>query len=393
MTTILGIFDGTHNSGAAIVNNGEILAASDTERFTRQKGAGGFPSEAISCCLKLTNLSLSEIDSIAFAGWINPNPFLRLSRTIQTNWQLDSGRFYAPQAKFSNWIQFNSPFPYLQPKEGLRWNLSKKVITKILRTQLRNNLGWNGRTVELYEHHKSHAATAHFGSGFTESLTVVADGIGDGISLSVWLGKNTSLQKCFELKYPHSLGLLYASITGFLGFKPFRHEGKLTGMSALGDAQKIKVPFPFSGPFPNRQFTEQFPLYEWLKKLDSYYPEDICAWLQKGVEREIIGILSWHLQTFGDRPIALSGGLFANVALNGRIAKELNPSDLFVFPNMGDGGLAVGAAYLSYVQKEQRSVQPINSMMLGSNIGSVERQITQFAKNHNVTVKRLPDED
>ena len=185
MIRILGIFDGTHNSGAAIIEDGVIVAACDTERFTRQKGAGGFPTEAIHGCLQLAKLSISQIDKVAFAGWINPNPFLRLSRTVQKNWQLDSDKFYAPSAWFSNWIQFNSSFPYLRPKVGPLWRTSEKILKKILRQQLRSQLQWNVSSIDLHEHHLAHAATAHFGSGFKESLTVVADGIGDGLAFSI----------------------------------------------------------------------------------------------------------------------------------------------------------------------------------------------------------------
>ena len=139
----------------------------------------------------------------------------------------------------------------------------------------------------------------------------------------------------------------------------------------------------FTGKFPDRRITEHFPLYNWLKSFEEYSPEDICAWLQKGVENEVLGILSWHIQKFGTKPIALAGGLFANVALNGRISQEINPSEFFVFPNMGDGGLAVGAAYLSF-SKEGRIPASIDTMMVGSAIENTANAIEKFAKDHNM---------
>ena len=97
-------------------------------------------------------------------------------------------------------------------------------------------------------------------------------------------------------------GLLYASITGYLGYKPFRHEGKVTGLSARGNAANIDLPFPFDGPFPHRRITTRFPLYDWLTQLDGHSPVDIAAWLQDGLENEILGILRWvapfNLETY-----------------------------------------------------------------------------------------------
>ena len=112
---------------------------------------------------------------------------------------------------------------------------------------------------------------------------------------------SNSVSKCFDLPYPNN-GLLYASITGYLGYKPFRHEGKVTGLSARGNAANIGLPFPFEGPFPHRRITAHFPLYDWLTQLDGHSPEDIAAWLQEGLENELLGIVGWAIVQFGNLP-------------------------------------------------------------------------------------------
>ncbi len=377
MSIILGIFDGTHDAGACIVQDGRVIAACDEERWTRKKGQGGFPTHSVNWCLKHSDLSWSDIDRIAMAGWINPNPVLRLFRSQQSNWKLDNNQFYAPDKWWSNWIQFRSPFPKMIPKSNLAWKLYKRCVHTGLRRQLSIRLTETLPPLDIYEHHKSHAASALFASGHTDALTLVADGVGDGLALSIWKtetstqSKHLLLTNCLNIPFPHSLGLFYASITGYLGYKPFRHEGKITGLSARGNADHIDVSFPFIGPFPHRRLSTDFPLYDWLKRLNQYSPEDIAAWLQKGIEEEIIGIVRWAQVQFGNRPLVMAGGLMANVALNAQISTQLKPPDLFVFPNMGDAGLAVGAAYLcgqSHFDWSPSEVSKIPSVYWGPKI-------------------------
>ena len=368
MSSVLGIFDGTHDAGACLVHKGEVIAACDEERWSRKKGQGGFPIQSIQWILESTGISWTDIDQIAFAGIINPNPVLRALRPLQQQWRLDDGQFYAPNKWFSNWVQFNSPFPRIKPTHHTVWKSLHKGLTRVLKTQLTQLFRHNIPPVSIYEHHRCHAASAHFASGHAQSLILVADGLGDGVALSIWLGSKHEISKCFELPYPHSLGLLYASITGYLGYKPFRHEGKVTGLAARGNSGNIRLNFPFEGPFPHRRITTQFPLYDWLRQLDEYSPEDIAAWLQDGIETELLGIVHWARVQFGVLPLVMAGGLVANVALNAKIAGEIDIPDIFIFPNMGDAGLAVGAAYLSGAEHFKWAPRKIASVYWGPDI-------------------------
>ena len=390
MSLVLGVFDGTHDAGACLIEDGTVIAACDEERWSRKKGQGGFPVQSIHWILTSTGLNWSRINHVSVAGFINPNPVLRMLRPIQQQWKLDEGQFYAPQKWFTNWIQFQSPFPKLIPKQNVSWRLFTKALSISIQHQMASIFKDNIPSVAIYEHHQCHAASAHFTSGHRESLIVVADGLGDGLALSIWLGSKHNVSKCFDLPYPHSLGLLYASVTGYLGYKPFRHEGKVTGLSARGNADNVRVEFPFAGPFPHRRITTHFPLYDWLQCLDNNSPEDIAAWLQEGIETEMIGIVRWAQIQFGNRPIVMAGGLVANVALNARISKEFTVPDLFIFPNMGDAGLAAGAAYLCGAEHFKWLPQKIQSVYWGPEITTSNISTTRL---HDCTYRQLPTED
>ena len=125
MSLVLGIFDGTHDAGACLIQNGKVIAACDEERWSRKKGQGGFPVQSVRWLFHSTGLELDSIDRIAIAGLINPNPVLRMLRPLQQQWRLDEGQFCAPNNRFSNWIQFQSPFPKLKPTRNVLWSFSQ----------------------------------------------------------------------------------------------------------------------------------------------------------------------------------------------------------------------------------------------------------------------------
>ncbi len=344
---VLGIYDGTHDAGAAVVQDGVLVAASNEERFTRHKGQGGWPEHAIRDCLERAG----DVDVVAFAGFVNPNPVLRAFRPAQSRFRLDEGSFYTedpgPGARLSQWMQFSSPFPRLR-SDSTAVRAGAPALTALLTRHVRYAVP--GRTVTIHDHHRCHAGAAYYAGPDVDTLVVVADGIGDGLALTVYRGRDGALERLGAMPYPDSYGLLYATLTGFLGFRPFRHEGKLTGLAALGDAAAVKVPFPFEGPATQRRFTQRFgaPLRPWLTTLRPYRREDVCAWLQKGLEDELGALLAAWVARTGLPRVALAGGVFANVRLNQRIAALPAVSSLSIFPHMGDGGLAAGAAYVAW---------------------------------------------
>ena len=390
MGLILGIHDGTHDAAAALVQDGQIIVACDEERFVRKKGAGGWPTHSIQACLNIADVQIQDIDNIAFAGFVNPNPMLRVFRSRQKQWRLDDGRFYQSQPSLrrqvADWLQFRSPFPRLTSNDVPYSSL----LHAVLRRQTQQHLGWD-KSVGIFDHHRCHAASCYFQSGFEESLVVILDGVGDGLSATIWTGQGHSLTRIGTMPYPNSYGLLYSSITGFLGFRPFRHEGKLTGLSAHGNPENIPIPFPFTGTHPNRTFTERYPLHSWLRQLSPYDPKDISAWLQQGLETEAIALIQYYMKTTGLQNISLAGGVFANVRLNQKIAEQCPIKNMFVFPNMGDGGLAVGAALCVSEKQEGWTPQRLESAFLGVDLPEAEVQAA--IQKYNLKTKPYTPQD
>lgn len=332
--------------------DGQLAAACSEERFTRDKGAGGWPTRAVGACLDHAGLRPEDVHSLCFGGVANPNPGLRLVRPLQSAWHLESGNFYSSgrglRQRLDAWLQFDSPFPRLR-SDSRRGRALAALLAPVLAHQAgMRPIGG----IHIVDHHQAHAASALLSSGWDQALVVTADGLGDGLCLAVYRGVDGRLERLDAMPFPHSYGLLYATITGLLGFKPFRHEGKLMGMAAHGDPDAVQLPFPFEGPPHARRFTRQLGVrqHEWLAPLEAHGREDVCTWLQRGVEQDLCGIVGHWLQRTGLRRLAVAGGLFGNVKLNAALAALPRLHALHVFPNMGDGGLAVGAALMQALE-------------------------------------------
>ncbi|MCK6506360.1 carbamoyl transferase [Myxococcota bacterium] len=362
---ILGVFDGTHDAGAAVVADGRVIAACNEERWTRVKGQGGWPARSIAACLSSAGLAPQDLGAVAFAGLINPNPGLRVARGVQRRWRLDAQWYYRPSptagSRLGDWLQFDSPFPHLR-SDGAVARALAPLLARRLRAQLREALGSAAAhlPLRLLDHHRCHAASAWHTAGWDEGLVVVADGLGDGLATTIWRGRGPTLELLDARPYPDSYGLLYATITGFLGFRPFRHEGKLTGLAAHGDASAVDVAFPFEGPPDARRFTLRhgMSLRPWLEQLRPYSREDLSAWLQHHLERDLSGLVGSWARRQGLRRVALAGGVFANVRLNQVLSALPEVDHLWVFPHMGDGGLAIGAALLAWAEARPEAWQP-----------------------------------
>ena len=326
--------------------DGALAAACSEERFTRRKGTGGWPFHAIQACLDQAGLRPDDVHSLCFGGVANPNPGLRLVRPLQSAWHLESGRFYSPgtglRQRLDAWLQFDSPFPRLRSDSR-----GGRALSALLKPVLARQAGIRPPGgIHIVDHHLGHAASAMLTSGWDRALVITADGLGDGLCLAIYRGQGGTLERLGSMPFPHSYGLLYATITGLLGFKPFRHEGKLMGLAGHGDADAVQLPFPFEGPVHARRFTQQLGArqHTWLSALEQHRREDVCAWLQRGVERDVCGLVQHWVERTGLERLALAGGLFGNVRLNAALAALPTVRDVHVFPNMGDGGLAVGAA-------------------------------------------------
>ncbi len=294
------------------------------------------------------------------------------------------------KARISDFIKFKMKWPLIKPDSS--WSvLGRGLITRILRRDLPREL--RKKPVIFVDHHLAHASSAYFTSGKREALCVTADGYGDGVSLTVSLCRNGNINRVYEIGAWDSFGLFYSLITLMLGFKSHRHEGKITGLAAYGNPENVNVEFPF---LINGQMVSY--ISKWGrkgikqngKKLLKHPREDIAAWLQKNFETGICSIVKSWVEKTGVRDVVLAGGVFANVKLNQRICELPEVKSLYVFPNMGDGGLSVGAALYVQSRMSRRhggevKYQNLNHVYLGW--GYSDKEIKKELIKHNLAYK------
>ena len=261
---------------------------------------------------------------------------------------------------------------FREVKEKKAYLRNKKLIDEIKKKFKKK--------IEIFDHHLCHAASAAFFSGWKNCLVLTIDGYGDSSSSKLFEFKNNKFNQLRSASILNSLGYFYGSITKYLGFKPQRHEGKILGLAAYGNPNKAygimkkliyfdKKNKNFKGGFKNGYL----PLFdnEYYKKIfKGYSKEDISAAAQKRLEEVVLSyVKSINKKNYR---LALAGGVFANVKLNQKISQLKNVKEVFIFPNMGDGGLCVGAAALSYNLKTKKNLKKIKNIYLGKEFSNLD---------------------
>lgn len=363
---ILGI---TNNdlAGACLVRDDRILAAASEERFTRIKDHKIWPSSAIQYVLRECEVELANIDHVAY-GW-HAGFDARNHLDLYLDRLLEEART-SPQR-----------LPHLRKRihDELHNDLDK-------RAEFDAFIASNGlqEKVEYVDHHECHALGAYVCSPFDEALAITCDGRGDFQSLTVTLYRDGCAQVLQRETSIDSLGYFYGRITHLLGFRPNRHEGKVTGLAAYGDAQKL-LPFmqemiSLEGGRLRAHCGDYYlPSYNGyserlLERFAAEKPADIAAAAQLHTEEILVAILSHHVLQTGCANVCLAGGVFGNVKLNQRLREIPDVASVYVLPCMGDGGLALAAATaVAHRRSGTRFNTP--SMALGPDGGST-RQIT-----------------
>ena len=377
---ILGIFD-DHNCGCAVTEDGNILAAIEEERLSRIKlhngtTADGPPHRSLGKVLEMTGSSRSNIDCIALA--IEP-PGSLLKYVLKDLLKEQRNERWTIESLFSfsvRWDPYFLFYPYWH-----NWIRIQNVKKLIRRFDL------DGIPIQLVDHHLAHAASAYYTCGKDEALVVTLDGQGDGLSGSIYLGENGALTKVTAVSSFHSIGLFYNYITWMLGYKPNRHEGKITGLAAFGDAEKSRGAFArmfhMEGPefrydlakrvlhhaYPHRSNYPKF-LNAANGVLDGFSAADIAAGVQILSEECTRTWLSHYLEAVlrkrGGRPIdvCLAGGVFSNVKINQRVAETPGVQSVFIFPAMMDAGLCVGGALWTYYDRNPEARKGLSRMRL-----------------------------
>lgn len=385
-TRILGLSAYYHDSAAALLVDGEIVAAAQEERFTRRKHDSGFPVEAISYCLAEAGLRLSEIDHVAFYD----KPFLKFERLMETY------AAFAPRG-------FRS-FAMAMPV----WLKEKLFQKKLLRDELTElDEAFAGDSRLLFaEHHQSHAASAFFPSPFEEAVVVTADGVGEWATTSVAIGRGNTLETKKEIHFPHSLGLLYSAATYYTGFKVNSGEYKVMGLAPYGEPRfkdlmldKL-IDLKDDGSFrldldyfdyctgltmTNDRFADLFgePVRGEEELLTPFHM-DVAASVQAVTEEVMLRLTRALAAETGIRNLCLAGGVALNCVANGKILRDGQYDQIWVQPAAGDAGGSVGAALAAYHQhlEQPRQVNGALDAMRGSYLGpgyaddEIERRLT-----------------
>ena len=354
---VLGISSFYHDSAAVILQNGEIIAAAQEERFTRKKHDPGFPSHAIRYCLQEAGLGLGDLDAIAFYD----KPLLKFERLLETYYS------FAPRGLKS----FMTAMPV--------WLKEKMFLKRLIHQELAAIGPYDKRTARLLfpEHHLSHAASAFYPSPFEEAAILTIDGVGEWATATIGKGHGNQITVLKELQFPHSVGLLYTAFTYFLGFRVNSGEYKLMGLAPYGDATSERY-----HRFRKAIESELVTLYDdgsiWLNqdyfnyatglemtqtdKWESLFgvmrrtgeseltPEhcDLGLAIQHVTEEIVLRMARHAASITGSRNVCLAGGVALNCVANGRIVQEGMFDDLFIQPAAGDAGGALGAALAAH---------------------------------------------
>jgi len=360
---ILGIWDG-HDSGAAIVRENKILVAINEERISRRKLDITFPEKSIQACLEYLGLSPPDITYIAISTFDFAKTLSRLLPNLKEEYYQIRRRKKNPGLLKS----FKKISKYKLTEFGPS-NLTKSISHAILKNKL-EKLGFGLSKVYLIDHHQCHAATAAFCSGFDECAVITLDGIGDGLSGSISLLRNNKLTLIETISGKSSLGVFFEHITNLLNMRELEDEGKVMALAnysyPIKDSENPLLNFFFIEGINIKAKYGPIRMYRELKKILWRLPSEQFAYCaQRTLETKISELVKNIMLKTGQNRIALAGGIFSNIKVNMCLSKLSMVSDCFIFPHMGDGGLALGAALMVNNELKGVSSYPLNNIFLG----------------------------
>ena len=347
---ILGISAFYHDSAAALVEDGRLLAAAQEERFTRKKHDAGYPRHAIDYCLRAAGIGLGDIDHVAFYD----KPFLKFERLLETYLA------FAPRGFRS----FRMAMPL-----WLREKLFQKQLLVSELKKLEPDFDWDSRLL-FAEHHLSHAASAFFPSPFDEAAILTMDGVGEWATTSLGVGRGNAIEMRKEIHFPHSLGLLYSAFTYYTGFKVNSGEYKVMGLAPYGEPTFAKLirehllDLKPDGTF--RLNMDYFDYCTGLRMTNDRFDRlfggparradepltrrhmDLAASVQAVIEEAVLRLTRSVQAETGLRNLCLAGGVALNCVANGKVHRDGRFERIWVQPAAGDAGGAVGSALAAW---------------------------------------------
>lgn len=384
----LGISAWYHDSAAALLKDGEIVSAAHEERFTRKKHDEDFPKHAVEFCLKKAGISKQEIDAVVFYD----KPFLKFERILKT--------------VLKTW-----PWGFVQFIRMLPIWLHEKLF---LRSKIAKEMEVDEDKVFFSEHHISHAASSVYTSPFEESAILVVDGVGEFATTSIGHFKNGEITMLREIEFPDSLGLLYSTMTAYLGFKVNSGEYKVMGLAPYGKDNFSKEIRQLIHVFDDGSFelNMEYFVFEKVMKMHSKKLEklfgakarksespltqrdfDIAHSLQKLVEEIMLKLAREAQKITGSKNLCLSGGVALNCVANGKILREKIFENIYVQPAAGDAGGALGSALYYWYRVQKNTWIPVKefSPYLGPEYS--HRNIQNFLDEMSAKYVEFNDDD
>jgi carbamoyltransferase len=393
---ILGISAYYHDSAAALLRDGRIVAAAQEERFTRKKHDSNFPIHAVRYCLAEGGLESGELDAIAFYD----KPITKFVRILETYFSV------APKGIRS----FMMALPL--------WMREKLWIEMKMEESLEKSGIQMPENVFFPEHHESHAASAFYPSPYSSAAILTIDGVGEWATSTIGHGRDNELEVLSELRFPHSLGLLYSAFTYFTGFRVNSGEYKLMGLAPYGQPRYTQVIYDNlidlrdDGSF--RLNMEYFGYLDGLRMTNERFDAlfggprrsaeseiteremDIAKSIQEVTEEIVLRMARHAHETTGEKRLCMAGGVALNCVANGRLLREGPFEEIWIQPAAGDAGGALGAAYMVWhmAEKNPRSADGRTDAMQGSYLGPTfpDDEIEAFLAEHGYAGRKVEGE-
>lgn len=404
MAAILGISAFYHDSAAAIVVDGKIIAAAQEERFTRKKHTEAFPKHAVDFCLEEAGLTIDELDAVVFYD----KPLLTFERLLQTYYA------FAPKGL----ISFLKAMPV--------WLSEKLFLRKKIKEGLAEVAKYDKRKLNMLftEHHLSHAASAFYPSNFEEAAILTIDGVGEWCTASIGIGKGNSIELVKEMNFPHSVGLLYSAFTYYLGFKVNSGEYKLMGLAPYGDPDS-KETQRFVGLIKTKLVDIKEDGSLWLNQeyfnyatglrmvKDQKWAElfgverreeeadlnqtyrNLALAIQQVTEEVVLKMAVEAKRITGLNKLCMAGGVALNCVANGKLEAANTFDEIYIQPAAGDSGGALGAALAISAMyfEEQRSINSETDAMNGAYLGPYfsQKEIELMSRKRKAVYQKFDD--
>jgi carbamoyltransferase len=388
---ILGISCYYHDSAAALLKDGVVVAAAQEERFTRKKHDTSFPINAITFCLQHENITINDIEHIGFYE----KPFLKAERVLHQHIDAFPKSFKTFLSSIPSWIN-----------EKLR-------VPRIIKKKLKYKKG-----VIFVQHHMSHAASSFFLSPFQKAAILTIDGVGEWTTTAYGMGEDNNINLEKEIRFPHSLGLLYSTITAYLGFSVNNSEFKIMGMSPYGLMDREKNPYYAKlkqvidiKPDGSYRFDMSYFVYHYKDRMPSaklctllggpvrigeselrQRHKDIAAALQM-VTEDILTLILKHIHkvTKCDN-LVMAGGVALNSVYNGKILKKTPFKQIWIHPDAGDGGTSVGvASYIHHAILKNKRTTPFSNAYTGPGFNS--KEVRMFLDENSIKYTQFKTND